>query len=83
MRAHTSGAKKIGWLAQAAARTGGSLVMPRSAVIYAPPLDEVRFLVDAAGRHVLDAARSHAVLDILAELKARDLASLETDRRRA
>lgn len=78
MRAHTGTAQKLGWLMQSALRTAGSVVMPKSAVIYAKPLDEVRFLVDAAARRVPDAGRSHAVLDILADLKARDLARVGT-----
>ncbi|MDX8353181.1 15-cis-phytoene synthase [Cognatiyoonia sp. IB215182] len=72
MRAHTSTTQKLGWLAQSAARTGLSLIMPRSAVIYAQPLDEVAFLVDAASQGRVDAGRSASVLDILAELKARE-----------
>ena len=46
--------------------------MPKSAVIYAKPLTEVAFLVDAASRARPAHARSTSVLDILAELKARD-----------
>ncbi|MEL6572826.1 MAG: phytoene/squalene synthase family protein [Pseudomonadota bacterium] len=78
MRARTGTAQKLGWLMQAGLRTAGSVVMPRSAVIYAKPLEEVQFLVDAAARRVPDAARSHAVLDILADLKARDMARVGT-----
>ena len=74
VRAHTSARQKLGWVAQAGLRTAGSVVMPKSAVIYAKPLDEVRFLVDAASQGRADAGRSGAVLDILAELKARDVA---------
>lgn len=72
MRARTSGVQKLGWLMQAGGRTAVSLVMPKSAVIYARPLPEVAFLVDAASRAHPDQRRSSAVLDILAELKARD-----------
>lgn len=79
MRAHTSKAQKIGWLMQAGLRSGVSTFMPRSAVIYAKPLDEVRFLVDAASHRVPDARRSSAVLDILADLKARDQQAIGTD----
>ena len=76
MRAHTSKAQKIGWLMQAGLRAGVSTFMPKSAVIYAKPLHEVQFLVDAASHRVPDAKRSHAVLDILADLKARDAAGI-------
>ncbi|WP_296424674.1 15-cis-phytoene synthase [Yoonia sp.] len=79
MRARTSTRQKLGWIAQSGARTAFSMVMPRSAVIYAPPLDEVAFLVDAAGRAKPQTGRSQAVLAILAELKARE-AGLGTDR---
>lgn len=72
MRAHTSTAQKLGWLMQSGLRTAGSLIMPKSAVIYAKPLDEVAFLVDAASQGRVDAGRSASVLDILAELKARE-----------
>ena len=79
MRARTSGRQKLGWLMQAGARTAASLVMPTSAVIYAKPLPEVAFLVDAASRANPEQGRSNAVLEILAELKARD-AGIGTDR---
>lgn len=79
MRARTSGAQKIGWLAQAAACTAGSLVMPKSAVVYARPLPEVAFLVDAASYARPDPGRSISVLEILADLRARE-AGIGTDR---
>ncbi len=79
MRAHTSTAQKLGWLMQSGARTGLSLIMPKSAVIYAKPLDEVAFLVEAASQGRVNAGRSSSVLDILAELKARET-GIGTDR---
>ncbi len=79
MRARTSGRQKIGWVMQAGARTATSLIMPKSAVIYAKPLPEVAFLVDAASRAKPEQGRSTSVLEILAELKARD-AGIGTDR---
>ena len=72
MRARTNGRQKLGWLAQAGALTAASVLMPKSPVIYAQPLAEVAFLVDAARRGRVAQGRSSAVLDILAELKARD-----------
>ncbi|MGJ8621772.1 MAG: 15-cis-phytoene synthase [Yoonia sp.] len=72
MRARTSGRQKLGWLAQAGGRTALSVIMPKSAVIYAKPLQEVAFLVDAASCARPDPTRSSTVLDILAELKARE-----------
>ena len=74
MRARTSPRQKLGWVAQASARSVGSLIMPKSPVVYAPPLAEVAFLVDAASRARPDQSRSSSVLDILAELKAREAA---------
>lgn len=79
MRARTSGQQKLGWVMQAGARTVTSLIMPKSAVIYAKPLPEVAFLVDAASRARPEQGRSTSVLDILAELKARE-AAIGTDR---
>ncbi len=47
-RAHTGAAGKLGWLMVAGLRAGASHVMPRSALLYAPPLPECAFLVEAA-----------------------------------
>ena len=76
-RAHTSKAQKIGWIAQATMSAGGTMVLPRSAVIHAAPLPEVAFLVDAAARR--DAAqgawgdgRAGDLVGIFATLKAQD-----------
>ncbi|MCK0097162.1 phytoene/squalene synthase family protein [Yoonia sp. F2084L] len=79
MRARTSSRQKLGWLTQAGGYTLTSLVMPKSPVVYAKPLPEVAFLVDAASRARPDPSRSSTVLDILAELKARE-AEIGTDR---
>ncbi|MEM6307695.1 MAG: hypothetical protein AAF701_06900, partial [Pseudomonadota bacterium] len=53
-----------------------SLIAPQSAVIYAPPLPEVQFLVDGAAdahRHAgWGEGRTAAVLDVLADLRRRD-----------
>ena len=69
-RARTSKAQKIGWLAQSVLQSGMSMVMPQSAVLYAKPLPEVRFLVDAAARRV-EPSRSETLLEALALLEAR------------
>ncbi|MFO8125046.1 15-cis-phytoene synthase [Yoonia sp.] len=79
MRARTSRRQKLRWLTQASGRTALSLIMPKSAVIYAKPLPEVAFLVDAASRTQPDQKRATSVLDILAELKARE-SGIGTDR---
>ncbi|MBI1417128.1 MAG: phytoene synthase [Limimaricola sp.] len=72
LRAHTGRARKLVWMAQAMVRANLTRVMPHSAVIFAPPLPEVAYLVDAAGRHVRQTGRSRALLEILADLKSRD-----------
>ena len=51
-------------------RAGVTMVMPRSAVIYAPPLRETAFLVDATATRA-PATRSEALLDVLAQLERR------------
>ena len=77
-RAHTSRLQKLGWIARAGGHAGLSLVTPRSALLYAPPLDEVGFLVDAARRGSRTAGRPQAVLDVLARLSARERGLGET-----
>lgn len=79
MRAHTSTTQKVGWIAQSMLRTAGLSVLPKSPILYAKPLDEVAFLVDAASRGQRDTGRAASVLDILAELRAHD-AGLGSDR---
>lgn len=68
-RARTGKAQKIGWLGQAAAHSAISLVTPKSAVLFADPVPEVRFLVDAASNGRVR-PRSVALLDTLAALEA-------------
>ncbi len=69
-RAHTSKAQKIGWLGLSMLRAGGTMVMPKSALLYAQPLDEIRFLVDAAARRPVQAAsRSDALIGALTQLE--------------
>ncbi len=78
-RAHTSKAQKIGWLGMSLMRTGVSMVMPQSAVVYASPVPEVAFLVDAAATTpVRQPARSEALLDVLASLESRRRAERDT-----
>jgi phytoene synthase len=71
-RAHTSAAQKLGWMAQATGRAIGSTVMPGPAVIFAPPLPEVAWLVDAAARPAPREGRTQTLLTVLADLKARE-----------
>ena len=72
-RAHTTKIQKLGWLAQAAGAAAGSVAMPKSALVFAPPLDEVAFLVEAGARNSEPPGRAKAVLDILSDLRAREL----------
>ncbi|MFZ3581442.1 15-cis-phytoene synthase [Loktanella sp. DJP18] len=67
-RARTTKVQKIVWIGQAAGLTAVTYMMPRPAVMFAPPLAEVAFLVDAAGRRTRPARRATAVLDTLADL---------------
>ncbi len=71
-RARTTKAQKIGWLGLAVARAGAVSVMPRVAVLHAPPVPEVGFLVQAAARTAPSRGRSDALLGVLAQLEARD-----------
>ncbi|MDU8910930.1 15-cis-phytoene synthase [Aestuariicoccus sp. MJ-SS9] len=71
-RAHTSKPQKIGWLMLSAMQAGVTTVMPRSAVLYARPLDEVRFLVDAAADRLPVWARQDGLIDVMARLAATD-----------
>ena len=71
-RARTTKLRKLGWMAQASANAGTSMLMPQSAVLYAKPLDEVAWLVAAAGRAPRYYSRSAALISALAELGARD-----------
>lgn len=72
-RARTNGRQKLGWLMLSLLRTGVTCVMPRSAVLYAPPLDEVAFLVDAAAFHLpKQNPRASILIELFAQLEAQD-----------
>ncbi|MCY4153255.1 MAG: phytoene/squalene synthase family protein [Aestuariivita sp.] len=75
-RAHTTTAQKMGWLGQSILRAGATMVMPQSAVIYAKPLPEVEFLVDAAARET-PPTRSDTLIAVLAQLEQRRIAERE------
>ncbi|KQI70245.1 phytoene synthase [Loktanella sp. 3ANDIMAR09] len=72
-RAHTSRAQKLVWIGQAGVRALGAGVMPRSALIFADPLPEVAFLVDAACQGQPVRRRMTSVLNTLADLSAREM----------
>ena len=73
-RARTSKAQKLGWLAQSMLLSGASMVSPLSAVLYARPLPEVQFLVDATANSKPQMARSDTLMSVLSTLEARRMA---------
>ncbi len=68
-RARTNKMQKIGWLGQSLLLSGVSLVVPKSPVLYARPLDEVAFLVDATARGARVGTRSDALISVLTTLE--------------
>ncbi len=72
-RARTTKGQKIGWLGQSVLRAGLTTVMPRSAVLYAKPLAEVQFLVDATAVGAAP-SRSDSLFEALAALEQRRMA---------
>ena len=78
-RARTYKRQKIGWLGLSLLRSGVSLVGLHTPVLYARPLAETAFLVDAAalcrpGMEEWGETRAGALLSVLADLEARDRA---------
>lgn len=74
-RGRTGGLAKFGWLGLSGLRTGASLVMPRSAVLYAAPLDETRFLIEATRRPAPEHPEwGHALVAVFAQLERADRA---------
>ena len=72
-RAMTSTRQKLGWLSLAMLRAGTTCVMPRSAMIYARPLPECAFLVEAAAESAPQRSDwSETLYATMAQLKARD-----------
>lgn len=72
-RAHTTRAAKLGLLGWSGLRSGLSLVAPTAATLHAPPAPEVAFLVRAAARQPPRRGRSETLLEVLGQLRARDL----------
>lgn len=71
-RARTSKAQKLGWVAASAAKAATTMVMPRSAVLYARSLPETEFLVHAAGQCTERRSRSDAVFEALSQVAQRE-----------
>ena len=73
-RVRTSGAQKAGWLMLSILQSGGTLVTPRSPLVFARPLPEAVFLVDAAANAHPVTEWSETLCETLSDLKARDRA---------
>lgn len=76
-RARTNAMQKAAWMGLAASRSVASLVTPRSAVLYARPMAETAFLVDATAQ--LGGAtgdwgqgRAGSIVGVFAQLEAHD-----------
>jgi phytoene synthase len=82
-RARTTRNQKLGWLTLAVVRSGLSAVTPRPATLYGAPAAEVAFLVQAAARKSAKVSRSDALLEVFAQLEAKDRADHRLDRARA
>jgi phytoene synthase len=78
-RARTGTGQKAGWLVLSGLRAATSAVMPCPAVLYARPLEETTFLVEAAARVPRERGpwgegRAGELVALFAELKSRDAA---------
>ncbi|MDP3194922.1 15-cis-phytoene synthase [Tabrizicola sp.] len=71
-RARTSRGQKLVLMGRAMGSAALTQVMPRPALLHARAEPEVAFLVDAAGQRSPRSQRSETLLDILAQLEARD-----------
>lgn len=71
-RARTTRAQKFGWLGLSALRAGLSAATPCSAVLFARPLPETAFLVDAAARRSREWSRHDQLFSVLTHLAEQD-----------
>ena len=71
-RVHTTKGQKLRLIARASMLSSATRVLPTPAVILAPPLEEVRFLVEATAHPVSAPGWSESLISVLAELKRRD-----------
>jgi phytoene synthase len=83
LRARTTGRQKLGWLALSTMRAGGSVFLPGAATLHAAPAAEVGFLVQAAARTAAVSSRSDTLLQVFAQLEAKDRADHRLERARA
>jgi len=82
-RARTSRGQKLLWLTRAGAESLAATLLPRPATLYAPPATETAFLVRAAADYPAQPDRSDRIMDILATLRARDMAARQVETRSA
>ncbi|MEP0964678.1 MAG: 15-cis-phytoene synthase [Roseobacter sp.] len=76
-RARTTKAQKIALIGKSALRAGGSVILPKSPILFASPVPETRFLVDAVASNAPQsqtwgAGRTGSLLGVMADLKARE-----------
>jgi phytoene synthase len=71
-RAHTSKTQKLGWVSASALKAAMTVMMPKSAVLYARSLPETEFLVQAAGHRDTRRSRSDAVFEALTQVAQRE-----------
>ena len=73
-RAKTTRKKKVGLLLLSCAQSSASLLLPGPATLYAPPLEQTKFLVAAAELKKIDGSNwSDRFISILEQLRQRDL----------
>jgi phytoene synthase len=83
LRARTTGRQKLGWLMLSTLRAGSSVFLPGAATLHAAPAPEVGFLVQAAARITAVSSRSDTLLQVFAQLEAKDRADHRLERARA
>ena len=72
-RAVTTSRQKLGWLGLSVLRASALTVMPESPVIFAKPLAETEFLVEAAAHpDTVASGWGDSMLSVLSQLEARD-----------
>ncbi len=79
-RGRTTKGHKIALIGASALRAGASTVLPKSPILFAPPVQEVRFLIDAVATNAPHTkrwgqGRAGSLLNVMAELKARENAA--------
>ena len=72
VRARTTKAAKVGLIGKAAVRSAVTVILPQSPVLFARPLDEVAFLVDAAavGASTQNVGAGAALAAVMSTLQA-------------